>query len=156
LRVPGGVTWIQGDRLLDQLERLGVTLLRPAMPLLHREQDDLAGPETFGGPAPGGVDRCLEDDTVVPDHLASDPLGQLALRGGEVVERAIEALRPELRAGRCVDQLRDCAKLPAVALQRAVEHVADAEVLTDPARVPRSPGRREARAWCDDGQDTRG
>ena len=57
--------------------------------------------------------------------------GDLVLQVENILERAVETVRPQMRAGRGVDQLPGDADLVAGLADAAFEHVADAELAAD-------------------------
>ena len=73
-------------------------------------------------------------------ELARDGFGDLALDGEDIVERAVVVVGPELGGGARVDQVRRDAHLVARALDRAFQHVGDAELQPDLGQV--AGGRR--------------
>ena len=66
-----------------------------------------------------------------------DLTGGLILHREQVIERAIIAVRPDVIAGRGIDQLGGDADLAAVDLQAAFEDVLDAEVARDLTDIDR-------------------
>ncbi len=68
------------------------------------------------------------------DHRR-DAFGDPVLEVEHILDRAVELLRPEMRTGDAVDQLRRDPQPVAGAPHAAFEHVADAEVLRDLAHV---------------------
>ena len=84
------------------------------------------------GPAHlGGFQRRLDDPRDADRHLV--------LEIEHVFERAVEAVGPEMRAGRGIDQLRGDAHALAGLAHRAFEHVAHAEFAPDLLHVDRLP-----------------
>ena len=68
-------------------------------------------------------------------ELLRDCFGDLTLNGEHIRQIAIVGLRPEVRVGSRVDQLRVDADTVAVALHAAFKHMGNAELLADLAQV---------------------
>ena len=68
-------------------------------------------------------------------ELLRDCFGDLTLNGEHVRQIAIVGLRPEMRIGPRVDQLRVHADTLANALHAAFKHMGDTELLADLAQV---------------------
>ena len=61
----------------------------------------------------------------------SDTCGHLVLKLEHIVQQAIEAVGPEMRAVCCIDQLRGDAHPTSGLAHAAFEHVANAELAAD-------------------------
>ena len=72
--------------------------------------------------------------------MLRDFFGNLTLNGEHVRQIAIVGLRPEMRIGPRVDQLRVDADTVASALHAAFKHMGDAELLPDLAQVAFASG----------------
>src|SRR5262245_20157973 len=88
--------------LRKQCKRLVDGLPRSPMQVRHSAQIIVVGVETFGWLALRASDlRSLQ----LRSDRADDALGDLILQIEDVIERAIETVCPEMRPGRCVDEL---------------------------------------------------
>ena len=73
-------------------------------------------------------------------QLIGDGFGDLALDGKDIGQIAIVGLRPQMRIGPRVDQLRVHPHLVGRALHAAFEYMRHAELLADLAQIARSAG----------------
>ena len=142
----GPVTRIARDRLLHKTERLRDL---PCRRQDHRigAQIEVVGGQIVGRAAgrTGGLGglQCRLDD-------AGDARRHLVLKLEDIFERAVEAVGPEMRAGRRVDQLRGDAHPTAGLAHRAFEHIAHAELAPDLLHIDRLALVGEARIAGDD------
>ena len=95
-------------------------------------------------------DRCLLFRRNLGAELTGDGLRNLRLDREDVREAAIVALRPEVRVGAGVDQLRVNPYAIARALDAAFEQTGDAKLLADLTRVPGAAGFVEIRRGAAD------
>jgi hypothetical protein len=72
------------------------------MQLRQRAQVEVIGAEAFGRLAAGALDLRLPQARF---DRANDARGNLVLKLEDIVERAVEAVGPDMGAGRRVDQL---------------------------------------------------
>ena len=114
-------------RLPKQPDRLILALSGLALFLLDPEQVEVVGGEIGERLAPDDVARGAVDRTVAADP-AGDYVGYLALHREQVLDRTIPALGPDMRARVGLDQLRRDPHPAGLTLDRALEHVGDAEV----------------------------
>jgi hypothetical protein len=95
-------------------------------------QVEIIGGEIVGrlGSAPHGLGylQCRFD-------VAGDARCHLVLEAENIRERAIEAFRPKMCAGECIDQLRGDAHLFTRLAHRALEHIAHAKLVPDRLHV---------------------
>ncbi len=132
---------IELDRPLEQLDRLSVRLRGGLVQLLAGELEEI---ERFEIPRPLAQRRA---EAIALDGAAErgrDAQRQLVLDREQILQRAVVALGPDLPAGRGVDQGHVGQQPAAVALEAALDDVADAELLADPARVARRVAVGEA------------
>ena len=115
----------------------------------HAAQKVVVGIEAFGRLALGPFDLgLLELRRDGADHARR----HLVLQIEDVRQVAIEAVRPEMRAGRGIDELAGDAHPAARLAHAAFEHVADAELAPDLLHVHRPALVGEARIARDDEQ----
>ena len=81
-----------------------------------------------------GRPRCL-DSNQLGSEGGRDPARDLVLQGKQIGGDAVESLRPQMRIGFGVDQLRIDVGLVARALDAPLEDVADTEFAADPLCV---------------------
>ena len=70
-------------------------------------------------------------------ELTEDVIRDLGLDGEHVFDRSVPLLRPDMGAGLRIDKLRGGADTPALALDRAFQHIADIQFAADLAHVRR-------------------
>ncbi len=75
---------------------------------------------------PGGL--CLDHLKVERD---SDPAGDLVLYGEKIARVAVEALRPQMCVGLCINQLRVDADLVAGTTNASFENIPHAQLAAD-------------------------
>ena len=110
-----------GQRLVDGLPG-------PRCRLRHAAQIVVVGVEALGRLALGALDlRLLE----LWRDRADDALGHPVLQLEDVLERAVEAVGPEMGAGRRIDELAGDAHAVRGLAHAAFEHVAHAELAAD-------------------------
>ena len=93
--------------------------------MLPRHQEELVG---LGAARAALPDRLFLAGQQLQLHRGDDRLRNLVLQREDVVEVAVVALRPQVAAGRAVDQLRGDAHALAGLAHAALEHVADPEL----------------------------
>ena len=121
----------------------------PLCKLRHAAQVVVVGVQAFRRLALGALD--LGPFELRRDR-ADDAFRDLVLQFEDVVERAFEALRPEMRAGRGVDQLPGDAHPVAGLAHAAFQHVAHAKLAADLLHVHGPALVGEARIARDDEQ----
>ena len=121
--------------------------LVPLMQIRHAAQVVVVGVEAFRRLAPCALDlRPLELRGDCPD----DARGQLILQLEDVVEGAFEAVGPDMRPGRRIDELARDAHAVRRLAQAALQHIAHAELAAHLLRIHGSALVGEARVARDD------
>ena len=111
-----------------------------------------------GGAAGFGVDQCRRANVKIERHeissgslldrglfrrrepglkLVGDCLGNFALNGKNIRKLSVIGLRPQMRIGAGVDQLRHHSHAVGCALNAPFQHMGHAELLSDFPQVPR-------------------
>ena len=118
------------------------------MLVLASSEHEIVGAQRFGRARARGFGLGAAD---VRDECCDDPRGQLGLHGEDVLEAAVVALRPAVRAGLGLDQLGGDAQPVADPARAAFDHVAGPELGADGAHVARVVVVGEGRVAGDDG-----
>jgi hypothetical protein len=143
----GAVAWIALDRPPEQVDGLddAVPFVREAV--WERAQIEIIGVEivrpTIGQSADlGGLQRRLDDTSDADRHLV--------LKLQDILHIAVEAVGPEMRPVRSVDQLRGDAHATACLAHAAFEHIAHAEFAPNLLHIDGAAFVGEARVAGDD------
>jgi hypothetical protein len=116
------------------------------MEVRHAAQIVVVGVEAFGWLALRALDL---GPLELRRNRADDGLGDLILQLENIVERAFEALGPQMRPGGRIDQLPGDAHLVRRLAHAAFQHIAHAELAADLLHVDRAALVGEARITCD-------
>ena len=123
-----GVVAVDRERTLQQIDGLRDALVGVSVAQRQRAQIKVIGVEALGWLAGCALDlgsaQFRFDGT-------GDPTRYLVLQLEDVVEHTVKAVGPDMRAGRCIDQLPGDAHAVARLAQAAFEHIADTEVMPD-------------------------
>src|SRR5262249_13012009 len=123
-----GKAWVELDRAVEEFQRLLVARPRPWVNGGVRPQITIVGVEALGRLAADALDlRALELRRDGADHA----LGHLVLELENILERPVEPIRPDVRSGSRIDELRGDAYPVRRLAHAAFEHIADAELATD-------------------------
>ena len=98
----------------------------------HRPHGVVVAAEVLRPPAPGAFDLGKADGGL---QGAGDLLGDAVLQVEELVDGAVVARAPDMRAALGLDQLDDDAQAIADLLHAAFEQIGDAKLLADGARI---------------------
>ncbi|MNM99811.1 hypothetical protein D3C81_1123810 [compost metagenome] len=139
-----GVLRIERDRAREHQMRF----LRRLRRIIHQPARSHAEVVSLGIPRSLARRRFAQ----AAEQRLHDLAGDLVLHGEDIVQAAIEAFRPQMIAAYCVDQLGVDAHAPRGASCAALQQVAHAEVLCDPAHVHRLALVGESRVAGDDEQ----
>src|SRR6516165_11466567 len=141
------VAWIALDRPPEQVDGLDDAVLFVRAAVWERAQVEIIGSEivrpAIGQSADlGGLQRGLYD--------TSDADRDIVLKLQDVLHIAVEAVGPEMRPVRGVDQLRGDAHATACLAHGAFEHIAHAEFAPDLLHIDGAAFVGEARVASDD------
>ena len=140
---------IELDRLVEQRQPFADGLPGALIQVRPAAQIVVVGVEALGRLALGALDlRPLE----LRRDRADDARGHLILQLEDIVERAFEAVRPEMRRGRSVDELPGDAHPVRRLAHAAFQHVAHAQFAADLPHVDRAALVGEAGVARDDEQ----
>ena len=117
---------------------------------LTAEQQQVERLQTVDGSGAGGLGLRPPEGALGATDRVDDASGQLVLNHEEVGERPVVALGPDLAAGSGVDQAHGRPQPTAVTVETAFEHVPDAELSTNLARIVRLVSVGKAGAATDD------
>ena len=138
-RVRLGILRVQRNRFLKQLPGLGIGLFRVAVKALQPAQEGIIGLQVVRGLA---HEVPLLPQRELQLQRRHDLLHDLVLQGKDVLERPVIPLRPEVIAGRGIDQLRGDPHLVVCFAYAAFQHVPHAQLSARrPAPSPLCPCR---------------
>ena len=143
------VVGLELERPPEQRVGLGVLPRGRLVDLEDRLELDVVGGDAARPLPPRALD--LGDLDLRPDDHR-DVRGDAVLEGEDVVERAVEVLGPEVRAGDAVDELGGDPEPVAGPPHAALEHVAHAELPRDLPHVDGAALVDEGRGAGDDGE----
>ncbi len=123
-----GEIGVELDRPIEQFQRFVDVVACPSVDTGHAAQQVVVGIEPLGRLALGALDFGLfEFRRDRDDHARRD----LVLQIENVLEATVEAIRPEMRAGRGIDQLSGDPHAVRRLAHAALQHIADAELAAD-------------------------
>ena len=145
---------VHRKRLAQQIERPCARLLFEHPDVRHRAHGVVVRAKVLRPLAARALDLGKSDRRL---QRPCNPLGDLVLQVKDVLERAINAIGPDVRAAGRIDQLHGDAQAVSRLLHAAFQHVAHAELATDLLHVDCLSLVDEGRVACDDeeGTDTR-
>ena len=142
-----GIIRLERRGLAKQRQRLIRLAWHKDAKMRKRAQIEIVGVETVRPLALGALDLGVQQARL---DRADDAQGDLVLQFEDVVERAIIALGPDMRAARRRDQLRGDPHAVAGLAQAAFEDIAHAELAADLLQVDGPALVSEGRVAGDD------